>query len=110
MGLAFLLQTEYLLPLMLVALTAAVGALGYRASQRHGRGPLVTGLLAAGLLIVGRFVVGRFVVASDLMMYCSAGLLIAASVWNSWPKKRPAPPLVELSFSDDTLSSSQKEN
>lgn len=104
MGLAFLLQTEYLLPLMLVALTAAVGALGYRATLRHGRGPLVMGLLAAGLLIVG-----RFVVTSDLMMYCGAGLLIVASVWNSWPKKHPEPPLIELSFSDDTLSQ-KKEN
>ena len=89
---------------MLIALTAAVGALGYRASQRHGRGPLVMGLLAAGLLIFG-----RFAVTSGLMMYCGAGLLIAASVWNSWPKKRPAQPPVELSFSDDTLSQ-EKEN
>lgn len=105
MGLAFLLQTKYLLPLMLTALAAAVGALGYRASQRHGRGPLVTGLLAAVLLIVG-----RFAVASDPLTYTGAGLLIAASVWNSWPTNRPAPPLVELSLSNDTLSHEKKEN
>jgi len=104
MGLAFLLQTEYQLPLMLIALAAAVGALGYQASQRHGRGPLVTGLLAAGLLVIG-----RFAVASDPLTYAGAGLLIAASAWNSWPKKRPAPTLVEIQFSGNTLSREEKE-
>ncbi len=105
MGLAFLLQTEYLLPLMLVALVAAVGALRYRASQRHGRGPFAVGLVAAALLLSG-----RFLFASDLLTYLGAGLMIAASVWNSWPKKRPASPLVELSFSNDAPFPDTKEN
>ena len=104
MGLAFLLKTTCLLPLTLVALTTAVGALGYRASQRHGRGPVVVGALSAVLLIVG-----RFAVSFDLLMYVGVGLLISASVWNSWPKKQPTPALIEPQFPCDTLSES-KEN
>lgn len=103
MGLAFLLKTEYLLPLTLVALTTAVGALGYRASLRQGRGPLVVGSISASLLIIG-----KFAMASDLLTYVGVGLLIAASIWNSWPKKHPAPPVVELQFPCDTLSKEQE--
>jgi hypothetical protein len=34
MGLAFLLQTAYLLPLTVITLLLAVGALGFRAARR----------------------------------------------------------------------------
>lgn len=93
MGLAFLLKTTYLLPLMVGAMVVAVVGLGYRAGQRRGYGPLMVGMLAASLLMLG-----RFVVVSNVMMYLGGGLLIVASVWNSWPRKRPTTTVVELEF------------
>ncbi len=81
-GLGFLTQTAYLLPLTATFLIVAVGALGFRARKRHGFGPFVTGLAAALIVIVGKF---QF--ESDPAMYGGIALLIAASVWNTWPKR-----------------------
>lgn len=82
MGLAFLLQTVYLLPITLIALSLVLGALGFRAPRRRGYGPLVLGLVAATLLLVG-----KFAVEVDVATYAGVTLLIVASVWNSWPTK-----------------------
>lgn len=82
MGLAFLLQTVYLLPITVVALAMVLGALGFRARRRRGYGPLVLGLLAATLLLVG-----KFAMEVDVATYAGVALLILASVWNSWPAK-----------------------
>ena len=104
MGLTFLLKTTYLLPLMGGALVVALIGLGFRAGQRHGYGPLAVGICSAVVLMVG-----RFAFLSDVMMYCGGGLLIAASVWNSWPRKRTTPAIVELRFSCNSIAQS-KEN
>ena len=98
-----MLKTTYLLPLMVGALVVAVIGLGFRAGQRHGYGPLAVGICSAVVLLVGRF---AFV--SDVMMYCSGGLLIATSVWNSWPRKQTRS-VVELQFLCDSIPQS-KEN
>jgi len=82
MGLAFLLQTAYLLPLTVVALLVGVAALGFRARRRRGYGPFVLGMIAASLLLVGKFMMNF-----DLMTFAGIGLLIVASVWNSWSIK-----------------------
>ena len=85
-----MMQTAYLLPLTIAALSMAVAALGYRANGRRGYGPFVLGLAAA----VG-LVVGKFVVDSNLLVYGGVAALVGASLWNAWPKstKRvpPAP-------------------
>jgi hypothetical protein len=80
-GLGFLLDTAYLLPLTAVFLVLAVSALGSRARTRKGYGPLAVGLVAAVVVLVG-----KFVFESDAAMYGGIGLLVAASVWNVWPK------------------------
>src|SRR5262245_6391047 len=89
MGLAFLLETAYLLPLTLFMVTVS------RANRRRGYGPFVAGTLAGGLLVVG-----KFFIESDTMIYASVAGLIAASVWNAWPVKSvtvaPAGTLLEL--------------
>jgi hypothetical protein len=81
-GLGFLTKTAYLLPLTVAFLIVAVGALGFRARNRHGFGPFLTGLAAALVVVVGKF---QF--ESDPAMYTGIALLIAASVWNTWPKR-----------------------
>lgn len=56
--------------------------LAFRASRRRGFGPFFGGLVAAAVLLVGKFVFD-----SDAAMYTGVGGLMAASLWNSWPRK-----------------------
>jgi hypothetical protein len=89
------MQTTYLLPLTVFALTLAVAALGFRASGRRGYGPFVLGLVAA----VG-LVVGKFIEDSNVTVYGSLVVLVGASLWNAWPKKSvpSAPAETRLQF------------
>lgn len=80
-GLGFLTDTAYLLPLTSLFLVVAVGALGWRASRRRGYGPFALGLLAASVVIVGKFFFD-----SNPEMYGGIALLVGASLWNSWPR------------------------
>ena len=52
-GLGFLISTKYLLPLTVAFLALTASALGFRASRRHGYGPLWLGLVAAALIVTG---------------------------------------------------------
>lgn len=85
MGLGFLMETVYLLPLTALALVLAVAALGLRARRRRGYGPFAVGLAAAILLVVGKFVIG-----SNVVVYGSIAALVTASLWNSWPTRSAA--------------------
>jgi hypothetical protein len=85
-GLGFLMQTAYLLPLTVCSLLLALAALGYRADRRRGYGPLVVGVPVAVLLLAGKFVLD-----SDVAVYGGLTGLIGASLWNSWPKKSVSP-------------------
>lgn len=82
MGLAFLMKTTYLLPLTAMLLVMAVASLAFRAGRRRGYGPFVVGLAAAALLLAG-----KFILESNPVMYVSAGLMFAASIWNAWPRR-----------------------
>src|SRR5262249_27506265 len=96
-----------LLPLLTVAFLAiAIGAFGFCPSRRNGSGPLWLGLVAASVILTGKsfsFLVNsiakhhpppsahlqhhmfRFDAAQ--WTYTGVGLLIATSVWNSWPRR-----------------------
>ncbi len=81
LGLGFLIpNAKYLLPMTATFLVLAVGMLGFRARRRHGYVPLALGILAASLILFG-----KFSLASNPVLYVGLGLLILASVWNSWP-------------------------
>lgn len=86
MGLGFLMEGAYLLPLTASLLLGAVASLAYRAGSRRGYGPFVLGLLASALLLVGKF---RF--TSGLSVYGGVAVLVAASVWNAWPRLATEP-------------------
>ena len=85
-GLGFLMDVRWLLPLTAVFLLAAVVALGFRARQRRGFGPLFVGLGASAIVLVG-----KFALESDGAMYVGLGLLVAASIWNTWPRRATPP-------------------
>ena len=84
LGLGFFDYTPFLFPLTLAFLVLAVSSLGYRARRRRGYRPLDAGIGAATVLLIG-----RFVFASDGAMYGGMALLIGASAWNSWPRRKP---------------------
>jgi len=88
MGLGFLLKTAWLLPLTTVTLVFVLGSLAFRANRRRGYGPFMLGLLGAGALLVGQFVCSLGTAMSEWGIDGGALLLVAASVWNGWPRKR----------------------
>jgi mercuric ion transport protein len=80
-GLGFLISTTYLLPLTILFLAVAVGSFAFRASRR-GIGAFWVGVAAAMLITVGKFYLD-----STPATYAGVGLLIVASVWNTWPRR-----------------------
>ena len=82
-GLGFLISAKYLLPLTGAFLLLALATLAFKASTRHGYAPLGLGVVAAGGVMLGKFEWD-----SSVALYVAVGLLIAASMWNAWPKKR----------------------
>lgn len=87
LGVSFLIDTRYLFALTAAFLVVAMAMLGFRARQRRGYGPLLLGATASTVLLPG-----KFYFESDPAMYGALGLLVAASLWNSWPHKQSASP------------------
>lgn len=85
LGIGFFDYTPFLLPLTAVFVLIAIAALAYRARQRRGYKPFLMGLLAGAILLIGKF---HF--DSDAAMYTGLSLLVAASLWNTWPRPQSA--------------------
>lgn len=83
LGVPFLMDTSWLLPLTVGALVLALLGLGYRGRRRRGFGPVVLGAFAATSILLG-----KFALELNGPVYVGTALLLAASVWNSWPKKQ----------------------
>lgn len=83
LGLGFVNYSPYLLPLTALFLILAVASLGFGAKKRRGYGPLVLGTIAALMLLVG-----KFVFAIEGALYGGIALLMGASLWNSWPRRK----------------------
>lgn len=86
LGLGFLLDATWLLPATATFLAVALAALAFRARTRRGYLPLCVGSVGAVVVLAGKFVFDR-----EAAMYAGIGLLVAASIWNSWPRpQRPS--------------------
>jgi hypothetical protein len=97
MGLGFLIQKVWLMPLTIITLMFVIWSLAYRAKERRGYSPFILGLLGAVALLGGQFVFPSFAAGPALPMWVAiskwsidagAVLLVAASIWNGWPHKR----------------------
>jgi hypothetical protein len=55
-GLGFLISAVYLLPLTIAFLVLALGAMVFRATERHGYRPFLLGMVAASGVLLGKFV------------------------------------------------------
>jgi mercuric ion transport protein len=82
LGLGFLVSAKYLLLLTAAFLSITLASLGFRASRRQGYGPLWMGIFASAIILGG-----KFYFELPQLTYAGLGLLIAASVWNSWPQR-----------------------
>ncbi|MEO6954029.1 MAG: MerC family mercury resistance protein [Polyangia bacterium] len=82
LGVGFLLDVRWLFPLTAVFMLIAVFMLGFRARRRRGFAPFFLGMNAATIVLAG-----KFGFESDAAMYAGLGLLVAASIWNTWPSR-----------------------
>lgn len=83
-GVPFLLETAFLLPISLAALALVIGLLAWRARERRGYGPTLMGIAASAVVLIGKFGFDNNPAA-----YAGATALLAACVWNSWPRRAP---------------------
>src|SRR5262249_36981089 len=81
-GIPFIPTATYLLPMTLGFLVIATAILGIKAHQRRGYVPFLLGV--AGSITV---LIGRFGFEAQALTYTGIGLVIAASIWNSWPRR-----------------------
>ena len=80
-GLGFLLNIEYLLPITTLFLILAVGSLLHGAKKRRGYKPFWLGLAGAVTIIVA-----KFFFHNEMTMYAGLAALAIASFWHAWPR------------------------
>ena len=84
-GIGFINYSPFLLPVTIFFLIVALAGIVYKAQSRNDYAPFIVGLLAA----IG-IVVSKFLIEMQMALYLSTLLLLAASVWNIWPRKDAA--------------------
>lgn len=82
LGVGFFNYTDYLLPIMVVAVAVSLGLMFYKNKVRRGLTPFYLGLVGSLLMLVGKFSLGM-----DWVSYVGAAVLVGASIWNSIPVK-----------------------
>jgi hypothetical protein len=85
LGLGFLMESRYLLPITITPLALATFAIGFRARARRGYAPAIVAAVAAVALVVAKFVLD-----SDPLTYATTAVFASAAIWNAWPVRRDA--------------------
>lgn len=83
LGLGFVFESSFLLPVTIGSLGLALFALALRARTRRGYGPLLLGLASVGSVLGF-----RFGYPFDPLLYAGLLGLAAASAWNAWPRRK----------------------
>ncbi len=83
LGLGFLMQGTYFFFIIGSLLAVSLFSLFYKATSRRGLKPFMLGSIAS----VG-IIVGKIAEWPDVIFYLFAAILVTASVWNNWPKKK----------------------
>jgi hypothetical protein len=78
LGLSFVVEQRYLLPLTTLLLALALAALALQARRARSYGPLALAALAAATTLAG-----KFALESDVLLYSGLGSLLLASLWSS---------------------------
>jgi len=82
-GVSFVKYTPIPMPVLAFLLVVTLVTMAYAARSRRGFGPFWLGLIASLTILLATFVLD-----DDLAIYLGSGLLVGASVWNIWPRKR----------------------
>jgi hypothetical protein len=77
LGLTFLVETRYLLPLMIGCIGIAIAALSYGARRDYR--PLLMGVAASAVVLIG-----KFILHASLVTVAGVGLLVSAYLWSFW--------------------------
>lgn len=80
LGLGFLLNQTYLLPITATLLALALSSFARGARNRHGYGPLAVGSLGVALILAS-----KFAFPSDALWFLGLASLAFAAIWNAWP-------------------------
>lgn len=81
-GMPFLWEARFLLPVTAVALALVIGLLAWRARDRRGFGPALLAVAASAVVMAG-----KFAFSSNPAAYAGGAVLLAACVWNIWPRR-----------------------
>jgi mercuric ion transport protein len=82
-GLTSVIGVQWLKPVVISLLVFTLAVLAFRAQRRWGYRPFALGASGALLLFIGKFQFNQ-----QWLGYSGIVMLMAASIWNSWPKKR----------------------
>jgi len=83
LGVGVVDYTRFLMPVTAGLLAISLIPLGWKAGQRRGYFPLMSGI-AASLLILG----GKFYFSMAWVFYAGIIMLLGASLWNLWPTQK----------------------
>lgn len=83
LGLGFINYTPFLLPVTAVLLVVSLVPLAWKARQRRGYKPLLAGIAGTVMILAGKFGFDNMP-----LYYAGIAILLAASIWNIWPKDR----------------------
>jgi hypothetical protein len=86
-----MLKEQVLAPLIAAALIVGVAAVGWSMRSHRRPGPLVLTMLGSAA-IAG----GRLIWDVSPLVYCGGVVLVAASLWNLWLKRRRPMTLVSV--------------
>jgi len=90
-GLGFLLNERVLAPLIVLFLAVGIASVAWSTRSHRNPGPLVATILGSAVVMMGR-VVGHV----HTLLYAGVMILIAASLWNVWLKKRESQELIQI--------------
>lgn len=91
LGVGALYQARLVAPLTLALLGLGLVGIAWSARSHRRRGPFVAALAGSGSVVAGRFLWDV-----DALVYLAVVLLVAASVWNLWLRRRGSRPLVQI--------------
>lgn len=83
LGLGAIVSGPYYIATVCLLLGVSILSLGYRARSRRGYLPLLLGICASIALLLNKSLIGPRAID-----YVAAVLLLAASIWNNWPRKQ----------------------
>lgn len=83
LGLGFVDYTPFLLPVTAVLLLISLIPLVWKANQRWGYKPGATGFMGALFILYG-----KFWLLNQPLYYTGIAILLVASIWNIWPRRK----------------------